>query len=124
MQLDVKYGPYLVAGQQLYQHTAIDCCTWLRLVQFSEEVTVSTAKAFALPGEPDRTRTRHHMPGKKCLPYFCLKSSYCRLQTPRRKPTETRNRTDELVRVGPGDRVKRSKIRPKVLRVPRPISVG
>ncbi len=55
--LDVKYGPYLVAGQQLYQQTAIDCCTWLRLVQFSEEVTVSTAKAFALPGEPDRTRT-------------------------------------------------------------------
>ncbi len=47
VQLDVKYVPYLVAGRQLYQYTAIDCCTGLRLVQFSEEVTVSTSQAFA-----------------------------------------------------------------------------
>jgi transposase InsO family protein len=47
LQLDVKWVPYLVEGRQLYQFTAIDCCTRLRLVSLAEEMTVSTAKAFA-----------------------------------------------------------------------------
>lgn len=47
VQLDVKWVPYLVEGRQLYQFTAIDCCTRLRLVAVAEEMTVSTAKAFA-----------------------------------------------------------------------------
>ncbi|HWU39913.1 MAG TPA: helix-turn-helix domain-containing protein, partial [Candidatus Acidoferrum sp.] len=29
VQLDVKWVPYLVEGRQLYQYTAIDCCTRL-----------------------------------------------------------------------------------------------
>ena len=47
VQLDVKWVPYLVEGRQLYQFTAIDCCTRLRLVLLAEEMTISTAKAFA-----------------------------------------------------------------------------
>jgi len=47
VQLDVKWVPYLVEGRQLYQFTAIDCCTRLRLVSLAEEMTLSTAKAFA-----------------------------------------------------------------------------
>jgi len=47
VQLDVKWVPYLVEGRQLYQFTAIDCRTRLRLVSLAEEMTVSTAKAFA-----------------------------------------------------------------------------
>jgi len=47
VQLDVKWVPYLVEGRQLYQFTAIDCCTRLRLVSLAEEMTISTAKAFA-----------------------------------------------------------------------------
>ena len=46
VQLDVKFVPYLVAGRRLYQYTAIDCCTRLRVVSFSEEMTTSTSKAF------------------------------------------------------------------------------
>ncbi len=46
IQLDIKFVPYLVEGRQLYQYTAIDCCTRLRVVSFSEEVTNSTSKAF------------------------------------------------------------------------------
>ncbi len=47
VQLDVKWVPYLVEGRQLYQFTAIDCCTRLRLVSLAEEATIATAKAFA-----------------------------------------------------------------------------
>ena len=47
LQLDVKWVPYLVEGRQLYQFTAIDCCTRLRLVSLAEEMTIATAKAFA-----------------------------------------------------------------------------
>jgi transposase InsO family protein len=47
VQLDVKFVPYLVEGRQLYQYTAIDCCTRLRVVQLSEDLTLATAKAFA-----------------------------------------------------------------------------
>ncbi len=47
VQLDVKFVPYLIEGRQLYQYTAIDCCTRLRVVSFSEELTISTSKAFA-----------------------------------------------------------------------------
>jgi hypothetical protein len=46
VQLDVKCVPYLVEGRQLYQYTAIHCCTRLRLVQLSEEMAVSTSKAL------------------------------------------------------------------------------
>jgi transposase InsO family protein len=47
LQLDVKFVPYLVEGHRLYQYTAIDCCTRLRLVQFSDELSLAAAKAFA-----------------------------------------------------------------------------
>lgn len=47
VQLDVKWVPYLVEGRQLFQFTAIDCRTRLRLVSLAEEMTLSTAKAFA-----------------------------------------------------------------------------
>ncbi len=47
VQLDVKFVPYLVEGRQLYQYTAIDCCSRLRLVQLSEDLSLATAKAFA-----------------------------------------------------------------------------
>ena len=47
VQLDVKWVPYLVEGHQLYQYTAIDCCTRLRVVTFSDEVSLAAAKAFA-----------------------------------------------------------------------------
>jgi hypothetical protein len=42
----MKFVPSLVEGRQLYQYTAIDCCTRLRLVQFSEELTVTASKTF------------------------------------------------------------------------------
>lgn len=47
LQLDVKWVPYLVEGRQLYQYTAIDCCTRLRLVQLHEDLSLAAAKAFA-----------------------------------------------------------------------------
>lgn len=47
VQLDVTWVPSLVEGRQLYQFTAIECCTRLRLVSLAEEMTISTAKAFA-----------------------------------------------------------------------------
>lgn len=46
LQLDVKLVPYLVEGHQLYQYTAIDCCTRLRLVTFSDELSLAAAKVF------------------------------------------------------------------------------
>ncbi len=47
VQLDVKFVPYLVEGHRLYQYTAIDCCTRLRVVQFSDELSIAAGKAFA-----------------------------------------------------------------------------
>jgi len=47
LQLDVKFVPYRVEGHRLYQYTAIDCCTRLRLVQCSDELSLAAAKAFA-----------------------------------------------------------------------------
>jgi transposase InsO family protein len=47
VQLDVKWVPYLVEGRQLYQYTAIDCCTRLRLVTLHEDLSLAAAKAFA-----------------------------------------------------------------------------
>lgn len=47
LQLDVKWVPYLIEGRQLYQYTAIDCCTRLRVVQLHEDVSLAAAKAFA-----------------------------------------------------------------------------
>lgn len=46
LQVDVKFVPYLIEGRRLYQFTAIDCCTRLRLIQFHEEMASYTAKAF------------------------------------------------------------------------------
>ena len=46
LQLDVKGVPYLVEGRQLYQYTAIDCCTRLRLVTLHEDLSLAAAKAF------------------------------------------------------------------------------
>ena len=47
IQIDIKFVPYLVQGRRLYQYTAIDCCTRLRLVQFSEEMALHISKSFA-----------------------------------------------------------------------------
>lgn len=47
VQLDVKFVPYLVEGHRLYQYTAIDCCTRLRLVTFSDELSIAASKVFA-----------------------------------------------------------------------------
>jgi transposase InsO family protein len=47
VQLDVKFVPYLVEGHRLYQYTAIDCCTRVRLVSFRDELSIAAAKAFA-----------------------------------------------------------------------------
>jgi len=47
VQLDVKFVPYLVEGHRLYPYTAIDCCTRVRLVSFSDELSIAAAKAFA-----------------------------------------------------------------------------
>ncbi len=47
VQLDVKFVPYLVEGHRLYQYTAIDCCTRLRVVTFSDELSIAASKAFA-----------------------------------------------------------------------------
>jgi len=46
LQVDIKYVPYLVEGRRLYQHTALDCCSRLRIVQFSEEIGNHVSKAF------------------------------------------------------------------------------
>lgn len=46
LQVDVKYLPYLVEGRRLYQYTAIDCHTRLRVVQLYEELAIHAAKAF------------------------------------------------------------------------------
>jgi len=45
--IDGQFVPYLVEGHRLYQYTAIDCCTRLRVVSFSDELSIAAAKAFA-----------------------------------------------------------------------------
>jgi transposase InsO family protein len=46
LQVDVKFVPYLLQGRRLYQYTAIDCCTRLRIIQFSEELAIHHSKTF------------------------------------------------------------------------------
>jgi transposase InsO family protein len=46
LQVDVKFVPYLLEGRRLYQFTAIDCTTRLRIIQFHQEMAAYTAKAF------------------------------------------------------------------------------
>ena len=61
LQVDIKYVPYRVEGRRLYQYTAIDCCTRLRIVQFSQEMANHVSKTFilSLPGENRPDRQRH-----------------------------------------------------------------
>ncbi len=47
VQLDVKFVPSLVEGHRLSQYTAIDCGTRLRLVAFSDALSIAASKAFA-----------------------------------------------------------------------------
>jgi len=54
---------------------------------------------FAQPGEPDRTRTQHQLPGRNPPADFDLKPLCCRLRTPWRRPAGARNRMGEVMRV-------------------------
>jgi transposase InsO family protein len=46
VQVDIKYVPYRVEGRQVYQYTALDDCTRLRVVRFFSELTNSAGLAF------------------------------------------------------------------------------
>jgi len=46
VQVDIKYVPYRVEGRQVYQYTALDDCTRLRVVRFFPELTNHAALAF------------------------------------------------------------------------------
>ena len=46
VQVDIKYVPYRVEGRQVYQYTALDDCTRLRVVRFFPELTNSAALTF------------------------------------------------------------------------------
>ena len=46
VQVDIKYVPYRVEGRQVFQYTALDDCTRLRVVRFFPELTNSAALAF------------------------------------------------------------------------------
>jgi transposase InsO family protein len=46
VQVDIKYVPYKVEGRQVFQYTALDDCTRLRVVRFFPELTNSAALAF------------------------------------------------------------------------------
>jgi transposase InsO family protein len=46
LQVHVKFVPYLLQGRRLYQFTATDCCTRLRIIQFHQEMAAYTAKTF------------------------------------------------------------------------------
>jgi transposase InsO family protein len=46
VQVDIKYVPYRVEGRQVYQYTALDDCTRLRVIRFFPELTNSAALAF------------------------------------------------------------------------------
>lgn len=46
VQVDIKYVPYRVEGRRVYQYTALDDCTRLRVVRFFPELTNSAGLAF------------------------------------------------------------------------------
>ena len=46
VQVDIKYVPYRVEGRQVFQYTALDDCTRLRVARFFPELTNSAALAF------------------------------------------------------------------------------
>lgn len=46
VQVDIKYVPYTVEGRHVYQYTALDDCTRLRVVRFFPELTNSAGLAF------------------------------------------------------------------------------
>lgn len=46
VQVDIKYVPYKVDGRQVYQYTALDDCTRLRVVRFFPELTNSAGLTF------------------------------------------------------------------------------
>lgn len=48
VQVDIKYVPYLMKGQQNYQYTAIDDCSRYRIVSFYEEMSNFNSKDFLL----------------------------------------------------------------------------
>jgi transposase InsO family protein len=47
IQMDVKYLPYRIKGQQYYQYTAIDDCTRWRFAKIYYELSVNNTDAFA-----------------------------------------------------------------------------
>ncbi|MBI3779479.1 MAG: transposase, partial [candidate division NC10 bacterium] len=46
VQVDIKYVPYTVERRQVFQYTALDDCTRLRVVRFFPELTNSTGLTF------------------------------------------------------------------------------
>lgn len=46
VQVDIKYVPYKVEGRQVFQYTALDDCTRLRVVRFFPELTNSAGLMF------------------------------------------------------------------------------
>jgi len=46
VQVDIKYVPYRVEGRRVFQYTALDDCTRLRVVRFFPELTNSAGLAF------------------------------------------------------------------------------
>lgn len=46
VQMDVKYLPYRIQGQQFYQYTAIDDCTRFRFAKIYEEHSVTNTEIF------------------------------------------------------------------------------
>lgn len=46
IQMDVKYLPYRIQGQQYYQYTALDDCTRWRCALIYEELSVNNTEAF------------------------------------------------------------------------------
>jgi len=47
VQMDVKYLPYRIKGQQHYQYTALDDCTRWRFAKIYHELSVNNTHAFA-----------------------------------------------------------------------------
>lgn len=62
VQVDIKYVPYRMEGRRVFQYTALDDCTRLRVVRFFPELTNSAGLAFlavlrqAFPSRSDRSR--------------------------------------------------------------------
>ena len=46
VQMDVKYVPYRIKGQQHYQYTALDDCTRFRFAKIYYELSVNNTEAF------------------------------------------------------------------------------